>query len=308
MKKLRIAVIGMGRLGTFHASNYRQFEEVELVGLCDTNELARKNASEKFNLPVFQDHKELFGKADAVSITVPTKLHYKITKDFLNQGIHTLIEKPITTTLKQADELIKIATKKNLILQVGHIERFNSAFHSTAHLIKNPKFIETHRLSPFPNRSLDVGAVLDIMIHDIDIIFGLVQSPIKSIDAVGINVLTDKEDIANARIKFKNGCVCNLTASRVSDEYMRKVRIFQENSYISLDYNKQEAFIYRKVGSAITKEAIPIEKEEPLKEELNSFIDCVLANKKPVVSGIEARSALKVALEIQNKIWRKKIF
>jgi predicted dehydrogenase len=215
------------------------------------------------------------------------------------------VEKPFTTTLKEADSLIKTARKNKLILQVGHIERFNSVFSATLRLINKPKFIECHRLSPFPNRSLDVGAVLDIMIHDIDIVLGLVRSPIKRIESIGINVLTQQEDIANARITFNNGCVANLTASRVSDEWMRKIRIFQQDTYISLDYKNASASVYRKTAAGISKVDLPIEKEESLQKELESFINCISARETPLVSGEVARDALRVALEIQNQIWRK---
>jgi predicted dehydrogenase len=242
---------------------------------------------------------------DAVSIVVPTKLHYQIARNFLSNNIDVLVEKPITSNLKEADFLINLAKKKRRILQVGHIERFNSAFQATKKIIKNPKFIECHRLNPFPQRSLDIGVVLDLMIHDIDIILGLIDSHLERIEATGINVLTKREDIANARIIFQNGCICNLTASRISDETMRKIRIFQKNTYISLDYQLQEAFVYRKLKNEIVKEGIPIEKDQPLKKELASFIDCVQRRKKPLVSGLEAKEALKVALEIQDRIWQK---
>jgi predicted dehydrogenase len=266
------------------------------------------SVSGTLQVPGWQDYRELFAKVDAVSIAVPTKFHQKIAFEFLKNGIHALVEKPFTLNLKEADSLIRLAKKNKLILQVGHIERFNSAFSATLKLIKHPKFIECHRLSPFPNRSLDVGAVLDIMIHDIDIVLGLVNSKIKRIEAVGVNVLTPLEDIANARLTFKNGCVANLTASRISDETMRKIRIFQENTYISLDYKDAKASVYKRVQSQITKEDLPIEKEQPLQKELQAFIDCVAQNKEPLVSGEVAREALAVALEIQNQIWRKKIF
>jgi predicted dehydrogenase len=239
--------------------------------------------------------------------------------------VHTLVEKPFTLTLKEADDLIKISRKHKLILQVGHIERFNSAFSATLKIIKAPKFIECHRLSSFPNRSLDVGAVLDIMIHDIDIVLGLVNSPLKRIESVGVNVLTKFEDIANARLTFKNGCIANLTASRVSDETMRKIRIFQEDTYISLDYKNAEASVYRRANKGdgsifpefnsrkiepsplfqITKENLPIEKEQPLQKELESFIACVINKTTPLVSGPVAREALVVALQIQKQIWRR---
>jgi predicted dehydrogenase len=250
------------------------------------------------------DYHRLLGKVEAVSIVVPTKLHFEVAEYFLRNNIPILVEKPFTPQLKQADILIRLAKKKNLILQVGHIERFNSAFAATLKLIKDPKFIECHRLSPFPNRSLDIGVVLDLMIHDIDIVLGLVNSPIKKIEAVGVKVLTNLEDIANARITFKNGCISNLTVSRVSDESMRKIRIFLENAYISLDYKNEEAFIYKKAVFSITKESLPIEKEQPLKRELSHFLECITENKEPLVSGEVARAALSVALKIQKQIWR----
>ncbi|MEW6101228.1 MAG: Gfo/Idh/MocA family oxidoreductase, partial [Candidatus Omnitrophota bacterium] len=221
--------------------------------------------------------------------------------------IHSLVEKPFTSTLSEADSLIKIARKIKLILQVGHIERFNSAFEATRKIIREPRFIECHRLSPFPNRSLDIGVVLDLMIHDIDIVLGLVNAGVKKVEAVGVPVLTKFEDIANARITFKNGCVANLTASRVSDESMRKIRIFLNNAYISLDYRNEEAFIYRKSDAGIEKQTLPIEKEEPLKEELNAFVECVIKNLPPIVCGEVAKEALAIALAIQNLIWKKNV-
>ena len=226
-----------------------------------------------------------------MSIAAPTVNHYQIAREFLLSGVNVLVEKPFTTTLKEADSLLKIAQGKKLLVQVGHIERFNSAFEAIKHICKDPKFIEVHRLSGFPGRSLDVGVVLDLMIHDIDILLGLIDSPIKRVEAVGINVLTRYEDIANVRLTFKNGCVANLTASRISDESMRKIRIFLPHTYISLDYKNEEADIYRKDGEKITKEAIWIKKEEPLKKELSSFLDCVIHKQRPLVSGIEGRQA-----------------
>ena len=305
MVKLKVAVVGVGHLGSIHAKIYKELANCSLVGVCDTNQSRLEEISRALAVPDYADYRQLIGKVDAVSVAAPTKLHYQIAADLLKHNIHTLVEKPFTTNLKEADSLIKIAAKNKLILQVGHIERFNSAFSATQKLIKEPKFIECHRLSPFPNRSLDVGAVLDIMIHDIDIILGLVPSKIKRIESVGVNVLTSFEDIANARITFKNGCVANLTASRVSDEVMRKIRIFQEDTYISLDYKEAKACVYRRSGAQISKEDLPIEKEQPLPKELASFVDCVISNKEPLVSGRIARDAVAVALKIQNQIWRK---
>lgn len=308
MEKIKVAVIGSGHLGSIHAKIYQEIANCSLVAICDTDKTRLEQISHQLNVPGFTDYTQLFDKVDAVTVAAPTKMHFDIAFDFLMHKIHTLVEKPFTTNLKEADTLIKIARKNDLILQVGHIERFNSAFSATKKLIKEPKFIECHRLSPFPNRSLDVGAVLDIMIHDIDIVLGLVPAGIKKIESVGVNVLTQFEDIANSRITFKNGCVANLTASRVSDEIMRKIRIFQEDTYISLDYKDAKASVYKKSGQTISKEDLPIEKEQPLQKELASFIDCVAGHKQPLVTGPVARDALKVALEIQNQIWRKKIF
>jgi predicted dehydrogenase len=304
MDKVKVAVIGVGHLGSIHAKIYKEIPNCDLIGVCDTNQERLNQVCANLGLTGYTDYKELFGKVDAVSIAVPTVSHHKVAAEFLSSGVHTLVEKPFTLTLKEADDLIKISHKHKLILQVGHIERFNSAFAATLKIIKIPKFIECHRLSNFPNRSLDVGAVLDIMIHDIDIVLGLVNSPLKRIDSVGVNVLTKFEDIANARLTFKNGCVANLTASRVSDETMRKIRIFQEDTYISLDYKNAEASVYRKIGLQITKENLPIEKEQPLQKELESFIACVINKTTPLVSGQIAREALAVALEIQKQIWR----
>jgi len=307
MQKIKVAVIGLGHLGSIHARIYKGLKNCELIGVCDIEPQRLKEISRSFHIQAYSEYSDLFGKADAVSVAVPTKHHFKIARDFLEHGIHTLVEKPFTTDLKEADTLIDIAKTKDLILQVGHVERFNSAFSATLKIIKEPKFIECHRLSPFPNRSLDVGVVLDLMIHDIDIILGLIPSKIKSIDSVGINVLTKFEDIANARIAFENGCVANLTSSRVSDDILRKIRIFQKDTYISLDYKEAKARVYRKHGLEISKENLPIEKEEPLKQELQSFIDCVAQHKTPIVSGPVAREALAVALEIQNQIWQRNL-
>ena len=303
MGKLKVAVIGVGHLGSIHAKIYKESQNCQLVGVCDTNQESLNQVCSNLKVAGYTDYHELFNKVDAVSIAVPTSLHHKVATAFLKAGIHTLVEKPFTLTLKEADDLIKNANRNKLILQVGHIERFNSAFAATLKIIKTPKFIECHRLSSFPNRSLDVGAVLDIMIHDIDIVLGLVNSPLKRIDSVGVNVLTKFEDIANARLTFKNGCVANLTASRVSDDSMRKIRIFQEDTYISLDYKNAQASVYRKIGGQITKENLPIEKEQPLQKELESFIACVTNKTIPLVSGPIARQALAVALKIQKQIW-----
>lgn len=303
MKKVRIGVVGLGRLGSLHAQIYSKLKNVELVSLCDVDEKRARSTGSSLKSPWCVDYKELLKKRiDAVSIVTPTYLHYKIARSFLNRGIHVLIEKPITKNLKEARWLIKLAKKKRLVIQVGHVERFNSAIQAIEKLSSRPKFIEAHRLGPFTPRVKDVGVVLDLMIHDIDIILGLAKSKIAKIDAVGVKILTKHEDIANARIRFKNGVVCDLTASRVTNDSLRKIRIFQKDCYISLDYVTQEAVISRKIKNKIISQKIDIKKEHPLKKELASFVDCVLKKKRPVVSGIEAYNALLVAHKIIKKL------
>lgn len=303
MKKPNVAIIGIGHLGSRHLKVYSELKNlINLVGVCDIKEERTERLARHYRVPFFEDYRPLIGKVDCVNICVPTTLHYEIAKFFLENKVHTFIEKPITMNVPQADELIALARKNNLKLQVGHVERFNSAFMAIKHFTKHPLFIECHRLNKFPNRSLDIGVVMDLMIHDIDIVLGLNNCGVKEFRATGINVLTPLEDIASVRLAFDNGCVCNLTASRVSDEVMRKIRIFTVDSYISLDYVKQEAFIYRKHGGLISKHSLPIQKEEPLKEELKSFIECVRDDKQPVVSGVEGRDAVKLALQICESI------
>ena len=305
MQKVNTAVIGIGHLGSRHLKVYREqlSDKVNLIGICDIKRERTQKFAEHYAVEFFEEYQKLQGKIEAVNICTPTVNHFEIAKFFLEHNIHTFVEKPITLTIDQADQLIVLAQKRNLKLQVGHVEWFNSAFQAIHPLAQNPLFVECHRLNHFPNRSLDIGVVMDLMIHDIDIILGLVHAPISDIQSVGVKVLTDLDDIANARITFENGCVCNLTASRVSDEVMRKIRIFLKDTYISLDYVKQEAFLYKKNGSSISKTNLPIEKEEPLKKELESFIDCVRDNTQPIVSGVEGRQALRVALTIIQKIW-----
>jgi predicted dehydrogenase len=220
----------------------------------------------------------------------------------LENGKHVLIEKPITDNPSEARELVKIAQAKNLVLQVGHIERFNPALRALESKLTRPKFIEAHRLSPYPGRSTDIGVVLDLMIHDLDVVLHLVNSPIIHVDSVGVAVLSKGEDIANARIRFANGCVANLTTSRISPEKMRKIRVFQDDAYLSLDYQNQTGEIYREVQRQITREAIPIEKDEPLKLEIASFVDCVRAKREPVVGGAQATEALIIAMQITDQI------
>jgi predicted dehydrogenase len=305
MKKLKIAVIGAGHLGKYHADIYNSLKDSELVGVCDINKERADKIAKAYKISPYPNYKELIGKIDAATIAVPTKEHYAIAKDLIKNKIHLLIEKPITENLNQANELIRLAKENKVLLQVGHIERFNSAIRALTKIIKVPKFIECHRLGPFQPRGTDVGVVLDLMIHDIDIILHLVKSDIKELDAVGVKVLSNHEDIANVRLSFDNGAICNITASRISQERVRKIRIFQKNAYISLDYIQQEANIYTKKGKSIIEKNINIDKQNPLKEEIKSFIKCINSKKRPLVSGEEAKKALKVALKIIKEIHKK---
>ncbi len=305
MRKLKIAVVGVGSLGSIHARIFAQLKDAELVGVIDTNLKRAKKVARACHCQYFRDYHQLFGLAEAASIVVPTRLHYQIARDLLQHNIHLLVEKPFTNTVDEADKLLTLAKTKGVVLQVGHVERFNAAVQAVQGLPGKPKFIECHRLGPFASRIKDVGVVLDLMIHDIDIVLGLVNSPVQSIEAIGVNVLTRHEDIANARIHFKNGAVANITASRISPKSIRKIRLFQENAYISLDYEAQQALIYEKQGNKITRRRINIKKEKPLQKELQSFIHCIKEKRSPLVSGLEGRDALAVAAEILAKIKTK---
>ena len=303
MKKIRMGVIGLGKLGSFHANIYSSLKNVDLICVCDNNKKLAASTAHKLKTCWCTDYKDLIKKdIHAVSIVTPTYLHYKIAKFFLIHKIPVFIEKPITKNLKEAADLIKIAKKHKLLIQVGHVERFNSAIQAIKKFVPKPKFIEAHRLGPFAPRVRDVGVVLDLMIHDIDIVLGFTKSKIKDIQAIGMKVLTKHEDIANARIRFKNGTICDLTASRVTNDSLRKIRIFQEDCYISLDYVKQEALIYKKTKGKIVAKKIDIKKEHPLKKELSSFVECLIEKKRPVVSDLEGYNALAVAYKIIKKL------
>ncbi len=296
-------MVGAGRLGSFHSKVYSRLQKhVKFVGVCDCNIERALEVGKKYHAASFSDYEDLFDKVDAVSIAVPTSLHYNIAKDFLKHDIHVLIEKPVTKTISEADELINIAKERGLIMQVGHIERFNSAVMAIEPYLKKPKFIECQRLGPFYKRVDDVGVVLDLMIHDIDIVLGLMKQDVTHIEAVGLSTISDYEDVANVRLTFQDGTIADITASRVTKDIVRKMRIFQEDSYVSLDYVTQEAAIFKKTGDKIIKEKIKIKKKEPLKKELKSFIECVRTGKKPIVSGVEGKRALQVALDIVDKI------
>ena len=309
---------------------------VEFAGVFDIKTDTARKIAAKSNIRVFSSIAEVVANTDAVNIVTPTVTHFELAKTFLSNGKHVLVEKPMTDNTAQAAELVQLAQQKNCVLQVGHVERFNPVFKYLETAAPEPRFIECHRLSPYPARSTDIGVVLDLMIHDLDVVLAFVKSPVTNVDAVGIPVLSKSEDIANARLRFANGCVANLTASRVSPERMRKIRVFSGGvtpSYISLDYRAQEGFIYRiardgeeessilkKVlaaklgmgkdstivsefaGKRIVREPVPIAKDEPLKLELEHFVNCVREKQTPIVSGESAKRALDLALEITRQV------
>jgi len=332
--KLKVAVIGVGSLGKEHARLYAGFAAAGHILFAGVQDIAAAQAAriaEKFRVPVFPSLDDALAAAEAFSVVTPTHTHYEVARLLLAAGKHVLLEKPMTDNAAQAAELVQLAREKNVILQVGHVERFNPVFAYLEKVATDPRFIETHRLSPYPERSTDIGVVLDLMIHDLDVVLGFVRSPVASVDAVGIPVLSKSEDIANARLRFANGCVANLTVSRVSPERMRKIRVFSRGevtSYVSLDYRAQEGYICRVAregeeessllkkllrgkdsaivsefaGRKIVREPVPIEKDEPLKLELRDFIQCVQSRQTPKVSGASAQRALDLAFEITRQI------
>jgi predicted dehydrogenase len=308
MERIKVAVIGVGHLGQHHARIYTELNDVDLVAVVDTDIHRANQIAEQYHCKAYPTIEPLLAqeRIDAVSVVVPTFAHFLIAQNLLKMGIHCLVEKPITASLDEATELVQLANQAKLILQVGHVERFNVAVRELSKLLNQPRFIESHRLAPFDPRVKDVGVVLDLMIHDLDIILAVVSSPIAAIEAVGVAVLTNHEDIANAHIKFENGCIANVTASRVSPDKMRKIRIFQSDAYFSLDYALPELEVYRKViregKPTIEYQKVNVEKQEPLRLELESFLACIRAGKKPIVSGEHGRDALELALEITRLI------
>ncbi len=304
MNKLKCAVIGTGYLGKFHAEKYAALPDCELVAVVDINPEAAKAVADKFGAEALTDYHALLGKVDAVSIVVPTTLHHAVAKDFLTAGAHVLVEKPICVTVDEAEELIAIAKANNLILQVGHLERFNPAVLGLDKEEK-PLFIESHRLSPFNPRANDVSVVLDLMIHDIDIILALVDSEVEKIDASGTAVLTQGTDIANARILFKNGCVANVTASRISLKQERKMRMFRPSSYVSVDFQNRILSKHRTGEKEmfpgipeIVSEDLVFESGDALLEEIKHFVSCILTGTNPIVSGEAGKRALATAIQI----------
>ena len=298
MDRLRVAVVGVGNLGRHHARIYAGLPDVELAGVVDIDERTASKIAWKFGTTAYRSLREVPGRLDAVSVVVPTQAHRPVALEAIGLGVHVLLEKPIALDMSEANEIITAAHAKNLVLQIGHIERFNPAIVALMKILTRVGFIEVHRLAPYKREGTEVGVVLDLMIHDIDIILNIVASPLVEIHAVGIPVLSASEDIANARLRFENGCIANVTASRISFEKVRKIRVFQSNAYLSLDYQNQEGMIYRKDGGRIVREKLPLEKDEPLKLELVSFLECVRASRQPLVPGEHGRQALRVASEI----------
>jgi len=327
-------VLGAGALGKEHARIYAEMAaagQVAFAGIYDVAGDTGRRFAEKYGVRAFNSLGEAAAASDALNIVTPTITHYELARELLAQGKHVLVEKPMTDQAAQATELVQLAQQHRCVLQVGHVERFNPVFKYLEKVATEPRFIETHRLSPYPARSTDIGVVLDLMIHDLDVVLAFVKSPVIRVDAVGIPVLSQSEDIANARLRFANGCVANLTVSRVSPDRMRKIRVFSGGamtSYISLDYRAQEGFIYRVAredeaessllkkllrakdstivsqfgGKKIVREPVPIAKEEPLKLELQHFVECVQTHRTPLVSGESAKRALDLAFEITRQI------
>jgi predicted dehydrogenase len=330
----RVGVLGTGSLGQHHVRLYADLARAgacQFVGVFDVNSEAARKFAQQHGVQAFASVAEAAVACDAFSVVTPTVTHYALGRELLAAGRHVLIEKPMTDNAAQAAELVELAQAKALVLQVGHVERFNPVFAYLEQVATEPRFIECHRLSPYPARSTDIGVVLDLMIHDLDVVLAFVKSPLVAVDAVGIPVLSPSEDIANARLRFANGCVANLTASRISPERMRKIRVFSggtQTSYISLDYRAQEGFIYRLAregesesslfkkllaakdstivsefaGKKIVREPVPIAKDEPLRLELAHFINCVRERQTPKVTGAQAKVALEVAFEITRQI------
>jgi len=299
---LRIGVIGVGYLGQHHARIFAELEHVELAGVSDTNTARADEIAAQYGCASFGDWEELVGQCDAVSIVTPTTTHHEIALACLKAGKDVFIEKPITENLQEARELISEADAGSRILQIGHLERYNPAVVTAAELIQEPRFIEAERLSPFLGRGTDVDITLDLMIHDIDIVTGFVQSEVKSISATGDRVLTGKIDAAKAWLEFENGCKALITASRLASEKVRRLKIHQQDTYISVDYQTQEVRKYYKGANGIAFDVIRPESREPLKEELKDFVSCVLGRSCPRVSGREATQALEIVLQINEML------
>ncbi len=316
MKKLRCAVVGVGYLGRFHAQKYKaladQGEAVVMVGVCDASPSRSAEIATELQTRSFTDYKELLGQVDAVTVAASTRTHFEIAKFFLENGVHVHVEKPMTATIAEGEELVRLARENDLKLQVGHVERFNAALTSAKEKLKNPLFIECHRLAPFKPRGVDVDVILDLMIHDLDVILSLVKSPVKSVSAVGSPVLTKYVDIANARVEFESGTVANITSSRVSQTSTRKFRVFQASQYLSIDFGTSEVNLTTKTAEDWKEDQIPLEfdswnldKGDPLLEETKAFVACILNNSRPIVSGEDGLIAMNLAERIRNDIHQR---
>lgn len=306
---VRVGIVGVGYLGRFHAQKYARLPEADIAAVVDINEAQAKSVAASVRTEALRDYRDLFGKVDAVSIVTPTHSHYDIAKDFLERGVHVLIEKPMTERLQEADDLIELARKNGCILQVGHLERFNSAFNAIYPRLKNPLFMEAHRLALFNERGLEVNVILDLMIHDIDLVLNIIEAPLKNIRVAGVSVLTTLPDIANVRLEFEDGSIANLTASRISLKNLRKLRIFQENCYMVADLANKHAYALYRENEAddsgfpqISIEEFEVEGTDALEEEIISFLKAIQSGEKPVVDGHAGRRALAVSLEISQKI------
>jgi predicted dehydrogenase len=309
MSIITTAVIGTGYLGKFHVQKYAELPQSKLVGIVDSNPETARSVAAQYGVEAYTDYRTLLSKVDAISIVVPTRQHFEMAKAFLKHGSHVLVEKPITTTVAQAQELIKLAKQHQRVLQVGHLERFNNAVIDLNRFLNGPQFIESHRLAPFKPRGTDVSVVLDLMIHDIDIILTIVDSPLVHIDTSGAAILSNAVDIANARLQFANGCVANVTASRVSMKTERKMRIFQQDAYLSVDFHRQILSIYRKghgemfPGIAdIESQQIRYEDGDALKTEIELFLKAVREGTAPIVSGEDGKQALEAAIQITEML------
>ena len=305
---LKLGVVGVGYLGRFHAEKLAAMPGIELVGIADIKQDRADAVASKFGVKAFYDHRDMLGQVDAVSVVVPTEAHFQVASTFLSEGVHVMLEKPITKTLEEADSLIVLTEENGSILQVGHLERFNPAMLAASPFTGEPLFIEATRINFFPDRGTDVDVVLDLMIHDIDITLSLVGAMPNLVQAIGVPVVTGRVDIANARLEFENGCVANLTASRISDKSLRKIRIFQKDAYLSIDYGERQVKVVRreKSESSARPETIAEELEvgpgDSLESELKAFAHAITTESKPLVSGEDGRRALVVATQIMAEI------
>lgn len=306
---VKVGVVGTGALGQHHARIYSELAGCTLVGVYDVDPERAAEIAGRHQATPFTSLADLASAVDAVSVVVPTDRHREVAGFLIEQGVHVLIEKPIAATTAEAEELVELARAHQVLAQVGHVERFNPVLSYLEDAARNPRFIEAHRLAPYPPpreglhpRGTEVSVVLDLMIHDIEVILHLVRSPLKALQAVGAPVLSPTEDIANVRLAFENGCVANITASRISPERMRKIRVFLDDAYISLDYQNQSGELYRKREAGFEREDVPIEKGEPLANQLQSFVQCVAARSEPVVSAEHAAEALHVAVRVMKQL------